>query len=243
MTGADTFVETCRSALSGVWEAQRDAVLAAADGIAARLAQGGVLHTFGTGHSSLLAQELFCRAGGLLSVNAILDPRVLLSGGALQSTGAERRAGLAADILAGYDVRPGDAGLVISNSGRNAAPVEMAQDMRRRGLFVVGLCSFAAAGAHPPRSDAGRLRDAVDVALDNGAPAGDAAIDVDGADGRVGALSTVLGAAILQALHVAVVERLGERRWIRVLPSANVDAVPEPWSEEDQEIARRITHL
>ena len=93
------------------------------------------------------------RAGGLLPVNAMLDERVLLSGGALKSTAMERQEGLAADVLAAHDIRPCDAGVVVSNSGRNAAPVEMALEMKKRGIPVIAITSVkhsgSAAPAHP----------------------------------------------------------------------------------------------
>lgn len=240
------YLDTVRAQLERLRMTQGPALARAADLLAAALAGDGIVHLFGTGHSHLLAEEIFYRAGGLVPVDPMLDPSVLLSAGAMRSTAAERQSGAAAAIAARYDLRPGDVGIVISHSGRNPAPVEMAQLMRARGLAVVGVTSVAQATALPPRDPPGlRLPEVCDVVLDTGAAVGDAALRVPGVLHPVGPTSTVIGAALLQCLVLATIERLAARgRPVVNLPSANVDdADLAPVLAELARYRDRIRHL
>lgn len=203
--------------------AQADAIDAAARIVADAVQAGGVVHTFGTGHSHLLAEEPFYRAGGLVPVNPIQDRRITLSEHALASTAAEREAGLAAELLAAQDVRAGDAAIVISNSGRNAAPVEAALEFRARGVPVIALTSLAHSRSVEPRNAAGkRLCEVADVVLDNCGVPGDAAVRIDGLTQPMGPTSTAVGSALLHAVFIAAAERLAAAGAPpAVLPSAN----------------------
>jgi uncharacterized phosphosugar-binding protein len=143
MDAPDRYFSLVITLLARLRESQRAAVAAAAEAIAASLAADGIVHLFGTGHSHMLAEEVFYRAGGLLPVQAMLDPAVVLSGGARRSTMTERTPGAAAKIAERYDLRARDAGIVISNSGRNPAPIEMAQLMKARAMRVIAITSVA----------------------------------------------------------------------------------------------------
>ncbi len=223
LSTVDVYLERLVELLERFRNAQREPLRQAADLIAARLAGGGVLHLFGTGHSHMIAEEVFYRAGGLAAVNAMLDTTVVLSGGAARSTETERTPGAAAQIAAGYDLRAVDAGVVISHSGRNPAPVEMAVLMKAKGMPVIAVTSAAAADGGG--RGAAHLRDIADVVLDTGGARGDAALRMPGVRYPVGPTSTVLGAAVVQALMIEVMERLVAAGVEVVnLPSANVGA-------------------
>ncbi len=210
--------------LRGLVKDQRKNIDEAAGIIARSMMNDGVIHVFGTGHSSLVAQEAFMRAGGLLPVNALLDERALLSGGALNSSAMERQEGLAADILSEFEIRPFDAGIVVSNAGRNAAPIEMAFEMKKRGMRVVAITSVKHSGSVEPAHVSGKkLMDLADVVLDNGAPYGDALIEIPGLGAKMGAASTVTGAALINSVLIrAAVKMLDEGFQPVVLPSGNV---------------------
>jgi uncharacterized phosphosugar-binding protein len=114
---------------------------AAAQRCAEVIAQGGILHTFGTAHSSHHVAETFYRAGGLACVNAILEPSLSVHAGALVSTWTERQLGLARLVLDRYDLRSGEPMIIFSVSGINGVPVEVAAESRSRGLWVVAITS------------------------------------------------------------------------------------------------------
>jgi uncharacterized phosphosugar-binding protein len=220
------YLETIQAAIRCVVEEQLDEIHTAADLWAAAIAGGGLVHVFGSGHSSLVCQDAYGRAGGLVPINWIIADDLLPLRG-MRSSMIERLPGLAAVLLDFEPVRIGDALVVVSNSGRNAVPVEMAEVARNRGLRTIAITSLLHSQSFQSRAPSGkRLCEVVDVVLDNMAVAGDAAITVGQADGRVavGPTSTVTGAAILQAIAVETAERLVEQG-IRpqVFTSANID--------------------
>ncbi len=239
------YFETLRILLDQIEMSQAGVIGRTADVIADSLAAGGVLHIFGTGHGHLLAEELFYRAGGLAPVNAILAPGLMLHDSAQASTLLERTPGYATLVLEQYDLRAGEVLIIASNSGRNVAPVEAALAARQRGLTVVALTSLQHSQAVTSRHDSGlRLFEVADIVIDNCGIEGDAAIEIQGMPGRVGATSTIAGAAILQALAGEIITRLLERgRRPPVLRSANVDGGDELNNEVLASYRRRLRSL
>ncbi len=179
----------------------------AAQAIFASLRGDGVLHVFGSGHSHSLAEEAFHRAGGLVPVNAIHEIFLTPLTRPDLSAQLERLPGLATLILDGHDLRPGEVLLVISNSGINAVPVEMALEGRRRGLTVVALTSLKHSRTVPPRHpDGKRLFEVADIVLDTCGEAGDAAVAYSGFAGKVAPTSLLAGSYIINSLVCRVVE-------------------------------------
>lgn len=175
--------------------------------VAQSLADDGVLHVFGSGHSSLLAQEVFYRAGGLAPVNAMLDVNLTVFGTS-RPTWVERLEGYADSIFASYDVRPGEVMVIISNSGINPVPIDMALGAKKRGLIPIAMGSAAVYADAESRHSSGKsLFDVADHVLDTCVPYGDAIAHVG--EAQTGAVSTLLGSALLNMLTVAIVERMG----------------------------------
>jgi uncharacterized phosphosugar-binding protein len=187
-------------------------IRAAAELIADALEGGHEIHAFGTGHSHMLAEELFYRAGGLVRVSPILFEGLMLHASAPLSTSLERLPGLAEALLRDHPVAAGDVLIVVSNSGGNAVTSELAQLAGRAGARVIGLTSIRHATSSAARASAlPRLHEIADVVLDNGGRAGDAAIDIEGFDRPVAPTSTVVGAAILNAVVAEAVQLLVAR--------------------------------
>ncbi len=167
------------------------------------VAGGGVIHTFGSGHSEIVAREIVGRAGGLAGVSAILDP----TGGVAENVvGYGTRLAERHDQT--YGLRAGETAIIISNSGKNAAPIEVALYAKQKGLTVVGVTSLAMSRTAPTVHPGGRnLHALADYVLDNGGVPGDAIVDV--ADGiRAGPTSTIVGAMLLNLLFLEVVDWL-----------------------------------
>jgi uncharacterized phosphosugar-binding protein len=186
-------------------------IAAAGERLAAIIADGGIIHAFGSGHSSLLAQEVFHRAGGLAPINAMLDVNLTIFGTSRPSL-LERQEGYAASLFTNYDIRPGEALLVISNSGINAVPIEIALLARERGVLTIAIGSGEAYANATSRHSSGQtLFDVAELVLDTRVPAGDALQPIGETGITLGAASTILGSALLNALVIATADALAAR--------------------------------
>lgn len=218
------YFENLHTLLDTVIARQEEALETAAEKIAECQLNGGMLYTFGTGHGHLLALEIFYRAGGLVRVCPILDEKLMLHISASESSQWERKDDLSDALLEKYPVKAGDVLIAISNSGRNAVPVELAKKCRERGAYVIALTSMKHSGAVTARNSLGlRLFEAADLVLDNEGILGDASME--GANGRmVGPTSTAVGAAIMQAIVCRAEEIAREQgKEIDFFASANID--------------------
>lgn len=186
--------------------------------LGANLVAGGVLHVFGSGHSGIVAREVVHRAGGLVPVSMIHDPT---AGWAETVPGYGQR--LLARYAAQYGLQKGEMAIIVSNSGRNPSPVEVALGCAAAGLHTVAITSMPMAAATTPALPGGKLLfEVVDRVLDNRVPTGDAAIDLPGIALRTGPVSTFTGALLMQALVLAAIQWMRERDYpIPILQSAN----------------------
>ena len=223
MISASYFSTLCEI-LSEVSARQGEQIQRAGGLVADAIAAGGVVHTFGSGHSHMIAEEAFFRAGGLVPVSPILDEALIFLHGALASTRAERRTGYAATLLTQEDVRPIDVAIVISNSGRNAVPIEVALHLKSVGLLVIAITNPRQAGSSPSRHASGKyLFEIADLVIDNCIPVGDAVLQLPGMTQKMGPASTVAGAAIINAVMIeaaASLQAMGIA--VPVIASANV---------------------
>ncbi len=245
MRYAGQYLENLQRILREIREQEADALQQAATMVADALQGGGLLYLFGTGHSHMLALELFYRAGGPVSVYPILEESLMLHNGARKSSDVERVEGLAGIILQNTPIQQGDVLLIASNSGRNAVPVEMALSAREMGVGVIALTSMAHSTQVAPRNTAGkRLFEVADVVLDNHGVLGDASLTLPGMDTPICPTSSATGVAILQML---VAEVAGEllRRGIELqhFSSANIDGGEERNEAYIRELLPRIKPL
>jgi uncharacterized phosphosugar-binding protein len=242
---ADAYLERVASMLEQLRTEQLGRIEEAAGLVAEALRNDAIVHIFGTGHSHLLAEEALYRAGGLAAVNAILDPGLMLRDGALASTQLERVSGYAAIVAGKYALSPGDVLVVVSNSGVNAVPVEMASLAKEAGLTVIAICSLSYASATEPAPEVGRrLHDVADLTLDNLGEPGDAVVALDGDSVRGGPTSTVMGAAVLNAVFVEAAARLAaDGAEPPVYRSANMPGAAEHNRELVGRYHPRVKHL
>ncbi len=194
------YKESVTHMLESAFSTQEECLEKAARMLADCLRSGGMIYTFGTGHACLLAQEIFYRAGGPAAVCPILDEKLMLHVSASASSDWERRSGIGRELLDRYPVRAGDILILISNSGRNTVPLEMALYAREKGMATVCLTSLSHSRSVTPRNPEGkRLYEVCDLVLDNMGIKGDAVVETK--SGRyVSPTSTVIGAALLQAI-------------------------------------------
>jgi uncharacterized phosphosugar-binding protein len=198
-------------------------IRAAAEHVADTVAGGGLVHAFGTGHSHMLAEEMFYRAGGLAAVNPILVESLMLHAGAENSTRLERQPGLAETLFADLPIKAGDTLIVASNSGGNAVCEELTQLARAAGAHIVAIVSQRHADHSASEREGSRLAELADVVIDNHGAVGDASVDIEGMGRRVAPTSTVAGAAIVNAIVAEGIEILiGRGVAVDVFSSSNV---------------------
>lgn len=207
MAAMDEYYRLLMGQMEQVRATQWEKVRLAGEWLGESLANEGWLYAFGTGHSHLLAEEIFYRAGGLARTTPMLDERVMLHKEAIEATYRERDEKLGAEILNGYPVKAGDVLLVASNSGRNAVPIDVALEGLRRGLRVIAITNLAHSQAWPSRHAGGKnLAEVAELTIDNCGVNGDACLAVEGLGGKIGPTTTSTGALIVNAIIVAGIE-------------------------------------
>jgi uncharacterized phosphosugar-binding protein len=239
------YAALARARVDWILTTQLEAIDDAASIVADTIAAGGVLQTFGTGHSRIVTLELSGRAGGLAPVGMLAVKDLVMFGGGdprqILDPTYEREAHLARRIydLASPDAT--DAFLIVSNSGINAAIVEMATLARSRGHQVVAITALAHTRSPQAREVGERhLADLAHVVIDNGAPAGDAAVDI-GNGMKIGAVSSLTGILIAQLLTELVCRKLlAAGRTPPVYMSANLVGGDDHNARIDQTFRGRI---
>lgn len=214
MAPAKEYLQHCRGLIDAI-ASQTDQIAQAADWFAQSILAGRVVHLFGSGHSRIPVEEMWPRYGSYPGFNTIVElsltyhNNVVGCGGQRQAMFLENVPGLAERILRNYDLSELDSAMVISSSGCNIVPVEMAQRFQSSGMKTVALVSRAHAEASASKHPSSRkLTDCADLVLDTGAPAGDAMVEIDGLETPVSPGSTVGGCLVVNAIKAEVAARL-----------------------------------
>ena len=201
-----TYLHTIESLLEGIVTTQEAALEHAAGMLCDTLLGDGLIYLFGCGHSHIMAEEGFYRAGGLGAVYPMLQSDLMLHEGAVKSSSLERKAELAQEIILRYPMTKNDTLIVFSNSGVNGLPVEMARLATGMGVKTIGVCS-GAYGEDASRHPMGlHLADAVNLSIDTGAPHGDASYPVGDNGAAMGPVSTIACCFILNSLLARAAE-------------------------------------
>ncbi|MGB3101217.1 MAG: SIS domain-containing protein [Psychrobacillus psychrotolerans] len=186
-----------------------------------RIKKGGIVQLFGCGHSHLLAQEAYYRAGGLVPVAPITIEPLMLHKGALTSSQNEKDPTFIERNNDHISFQPNDILIVISTSGRNPAPIDMAFLGKKAGILVISLQSLNYKDQEGRHASGKRLEDVVDIVLNTHIPVGDGLLSNKGL--QYGPSSTVVGAALLNALISQIIEEISkESDQIPVFKSANI---------------------
>ena len=224
---AATYFDAAIALLRRVRDEESAGIEAAAAALADTVAAGGRVFAYGAGHSSLPAQDVVYRAGGLALMNLLAVPGVVGVDVMPATLGSalERVDGLASVVLESSPLRSGDALVIISLSGRNPLPVEMAQEAKALGMTVIGVTSVAYAKETHSRHASGTfLKDHCDVVVDSKIAPGDAELSVSGIPAPFGPASTVVTSALMQAVVATAAADLAERGVTPpMLRSGNVD--------------------
>jgi len=214
MTPSADYLNRCRELLATV-EGQQAAVQQAADWFAETILAGRMVHLFGSGHSRILVEEMWPRYGSFPGFNPIVELSlsfhnlVVGANGQRQAMFLENVSGLAERILRNFDLASADSALVVSSSGCNLVPIEMAEGFQQRGVKVVAIISRQHSEAsRSQHADGRKLQDFADLVLDTGAPVGDAMVKIDGLETPVAPGSTVGGCLLVNSIKAEVAARL-----------------------------------
>lgn len=195
--------------------AQESSIKQAADWFTRSIQAGRMVHVFGSGHSRILVEEMWPRYGSFPGFNPIVELSltfhnlVVGANGQRQAMFLENVSGLAERILRNFDVSEQDTALIISSSGTNVVPVEMAEEFRKKKIKVVSiLTSKHSEKSESKRNDGKKLRDFSDLVLDTGAPAGDSMIYIQGLETPVAPGSTLGGVMLINCLKAEVARLL-----------------------------------
>lgn len=215
MRYVDEYLGRIRAVLDQIDKTQREAVDQAAQLCAAAIAAGRVVHVFGSGHSRIIVEELWPRYGSFPGFHPIVElsltsyHQVVGANGQRQAMFLENVPGFAAAICANFVITDRDAFIGVSSGGTSVVTVQMAEEMRARGVPVIAITSVEHSRLAGPKAPSGhRLFEVADVVLDTCTPVGDAAVQIEGISAPVGPTSTVAGATLANMLKVRVADLL-----------------------------------
>jgi uncharacterized phosphosugar-binding protein len=210
MTYTKQYLQKAREMISVV-EAQEATIQKVANLFAKTILDGRLVHLFGSGHSRMMVEEMWPRYGSFPGFNPIVElsltfhNSVVGANGQRQAMFIENVSGLAEKILRNFDITDADTALVISSSGCNVVPIEMAEGFQKRNVKVVALVSsHHLEGSTSKRADGKKLTDFADYVLDTGAPLGDAMIYIDGMETPVSPGSTLGGVMLINSIKAEI---------------------------------------
>ena len=224
-----SYLNNIISLLEKMGNTQETVIDQVADVCADCIENGGLLYFFGTGHSHMICEEPFYRAGGLACVYPILETDLMLHEGASKSSGYERLEGLGNLVISNTSLGKGDVLFIASNSGRNCAVIDAAMEAKKRGAITVAITSLDHTTKVASRHSSGlNLYQVCDYVLDNCGQMGDASVELPGLDQKIGPTSSVMDVTLVNLILVNTVERL-LLRGVKppVFMSANTDAGDE----------------
>jgi len=245
---AESYISEVKELIRKIESTQMDSINRVAELIAKAIIQEKLVFIFGAGHSNILAIECFDRAGGLANIQPILDAGLDFYSGSGRQSGFERLPGYVQFVIRDYKIERGDVVIVISNSGRNPAPVEIALEAKKRGACVVALVSMEHSKNVTSNDPSGKkLIDIADIVIDNGCPAGDALVKLPNLLPKVGPGSTVAGATILNAIITQAAKNVLEKG--KIPPVGFSGNLPEgeeynkKFFQQQQIFSRKMRHV
>lgn len=250
---AEAFLQASQGILETV-RGQLPAIRQVSEIFAASILADRVVHLFGAGHSRMMVEEMWPRYGSFPGFHPIVElsmtfhNQVVGANGQRQAMFLENTSGLASRILRNFRLSPLDSALVVSSSGCNVVPIEMAEGFKAAGMKVVGIVSLAHSKGSETRHPRGlKLTDVCDIVLDTGAPAGDAMVSVPGVPVPVGPGSTIGGTLLVNAIKVETAALLAAQGHVpKVLAAGVIVGQAEAlriFDDAYDEHARRVSRL
>lgn len=227
--------------LDEVKTTQKEKIQKAAEEVAKVIENDGIIYIFGCGHSHLIGLDCFYRAGGLANVCAMLDTDLMLHNGAAKSSKMEKLSGIAESIFERYGITEKDVLFVVSTSGKNAVPTEMAKVASKNGINNIAVVSSA---YFEDKTEKEKLFECASMYIDNCVPHGDAVMDITGTDVKMGSVSTAASSFILNSVLLQGAEIAAENgAEVPIYKSGNIEGGAEYNKALIKKYMSRIKHL
>lgn len=244
------YLETVTELLKKIEREEAKKFEQAAEVLSKSIMEDRLIHVIGPGgHSNMGVEEMFWRAGALVPIDAILDPGTALIHGAKRSMKVERTHGYAKTVLDAYEVKKGDAIIIVNAYGINAMSIDTALEAKERGMVSIGVTSTSFAKHvplnHPARHSSGKnLYEIVDIFINNHMPLGDAVVKFEGLEQKVAPVSTLVNCFTLNLLVIETVrELLKKGHKPPIWMSGNMPGGDEANREYEKKYIGRIKHL
>ncbi|MBT2686674.1 SIS domain-containing protein [Bacillus sp. ISL-47] len=241
----EQYLKEIRGLLDVIEIDEEQSLKKAAKAIAECIQNNGIVHVFGCGHSHMLGEELFYRAGGLAPINPILIEDLMLHKGAVRSSTLEKQNDFAEHFMQNVDIQANDVIIVASTSGRNPVPIDVAERSKAKGAFVITVTSPRYAETQASRHSSGKyLYNTADLVIDNHIEAGDALLKDPSMGTRFGSASSIAGLAIVNSVMVEAVEIMLKNNFDPpIFKSGNVDGAEDHNRKLVEKYKKRIPIL
>ena len=235
------YLTKINSLLDKILKEEKNKILSSARLIRDSYKKGGQLYIFGTGHSRLLGEEAFHRAGGFAAACPIRDDNLTFKKGAKKATSLERTPNIAKKALSKYKITKNDILMIVSNSGVNHAPVEAAMIAKQKKIKSIAITSVKYSKKAPLSDLNKRLYEIVDVYIDNKIPPGDSIININ--KFSVGPVSTITGSFILNAILIEVADMLKLEKIFPFYISSNMPNADRNNNKLENKFRKNNPHL
>lgn len=221
------YFDRIRDILEVVETEEKDVMNQVSNLLAKTIEEKNSIYIFGASHAGILTQELYYRAGGLMTINPIFGESVVLDVSPITHTSRmERLEGYGTLLAEKTAFKSGDVLILHSVSGRNPVTIELAIEAQKLGVKTIGLTNLAYSKTVSSRHSSGKnLYEYCDFVIDNHGDVGDGAISIPNVETKVAPTSTVIGATILNSIVVETVRKLVENGMEKppIFYSANLD--------------------
>lgn len=212
MKAWEKYFETLKQVVDKVMAVNQDSIIKAAEILARTTENGGLIYGFGTGHSHLVVDDAFWRAATPANYVALLEHSATGNTEITKSYLIENTYGIGRAVVDYHRITPGDCLIIISNSGNNILPVDVAIRAREKGIPIIAITAVEYGNyLKTKHKDGVKLKDVADVVLDNCCIIGDAAVDIAGFPMKVGSVSTIPNVFLQNAILTQMVEMLVQK--------------------------------
>lgn len=209
MEAWENYFKIMQDVVDEVLDTQKTNIKKAADILAKTTKNNGIIYGFGTGHSHLVTDDAFWRAATPANYCALLEQSATGSFEITKSYNIENTYGIGQIIVDYNRITPNDCMIIISNSGNNIAPVDAAIRAKEKGIPVIAITAVKYSNFLTTKHKSGyKLKDLADVVLDNCSLIGDAAVEIENFEMKVGSTSTIPNVFLQNAILVQMVENL-----------------------------------